>query len=212
MEVAAGWPRFYGWLAAMENVPGESRPDDLPGREDREDIAASLNGDEQAYARLVRRYQGDISLQLWRYTRQPGQVEELTQEVFVEAYLSLRGYRGDAPFLHWLRRITTRVGYRFWRKQASRRDRETSLETWHESPAPVREPGTAAEAAELVHALLSELPPRDRMVLTLLHLEELDTQAIADRLGWSRALVKVQAFRARQKLKRLLEARGFTEG
>jgi RNA polymerase sigma-70 factor (ECF subfamily) len=58
---------------------------------------------------------------------------------------------------------------------------------------------------------LAELPPRDRLVLTLLHLEELDTQAIAERLGWSRTLVKVQAFRARQKLRKLLEARGYSE-
>ncbi len=211
MELTVGWRLLDGVLAAVESAPGDSRPDGATSREDREDIAASLLGDEQAYARLVRRYQAEVSLQLWRYTRQPGQVEELTQEVFVEAYLSLRSYRSEAPFLHWLRRITTRVGYRFWRKQASRRERETALEPWHEGQAHQREPGTAAEAAELVHRMLAQLPPRDRLVLTLLHLEELDTVAIAERLGWSRTLVKVQAFRARQKLKRLLEASGYSE-
>lgn len=211
MELTAGWRLLDGLLAAVESAPGASRPEGATSREDREDIAASLDGDEQAYARLVRRYQAEVALQLWRYTRQLGQVEELTQEVFVEAYLSLRSYRSEAPFLHWLRRITTRVGYRFWRKQAVRRERETALEAWHEGQVPTREPGTAAEAAELVHTLLAALPPRDRLVLTLLHLEELDTQEIAQRLGWSRTLVKVQAFRARQKLKRLLEERGYAE-
>jgi RNA polymerase sigma-70 factor (ECF subfamily) len=211
MELTAGWCLLDGLLAAVESAPGASRPEGATSREDREDIAASLDGDEQAYARLVRRYQAEVALQLWRYTRQPGQVEELTQEVFVEAYLSLRSYRSEAPFLHWLRRITTRVGYRFWRKQAVRRERETALEAWHEGQVSAREPGTAAEAAELVHTLLAALPPRDRLVLTLLHLEELDTQEIAQRLGWSRTLVKVQAFRARQKLKRLLEERGYAE-
>lgn len=211
MELIAGRRLLDGLLAAVDIAPGESRPEGATSREDREDIAASLDGDEQAYARLVRRYQAEVALQLWRYTRQLGQVEELTQEVFVEAYLSLRSYRSEAPFLHWLRRITTRVGYRFWRKQAVRRERETALEAWHEGQVLTREPGTAAEAAELVHTLLAALPPRDRLVLTLLHLEELDTQEIAQRLGWSRTLVKVQAFRARQKLKRLLEERGYAE-
>jgi RNA polymerase sigma-70 factor (ECF subfamily) len=211
MEWAASGRLLDGLLDAMDNAPGQGLPDEQARREDREDIAASLGGDEPSYARLVRRYQGEISKQLWRYTRNPGQVEELTQEVFVEAYLSLRGYRSEAPFLHWLRRIATRVGYRFWRKLAAQRERETTFERWHDGATPAREPGTAAEAAELVHGLLAELPPRDRLVLTLLHLEELDTQAIAERLGWSRTLVKVQAFRARQKLRKLLEARGYSE-
>jgi len=180
----------------------------LDPKADAEDIALSLRGDEEAYARLIRRYQALVARQLWKFTRDPGQLDELLQEVFVEVYTSLGGFRGEAPFLHWVRRITTRVGYRFWKHQARRRERETALDETREleHPGDFRE---VTEAAELAHLLLAELPPRDRMVLTLLYLEELDTKEIAARLGWSRSLVKVQAYRARQKLKKLLDERDF---
>jgi RNA polymerase sigma-70 factor (ECF subfamily) len=192
-------------MSSMETEPISAKA--APASEDMADIAASLHGDEAAYARLVRRYQAEIIQQLWRYTRNPAQVEELAQEVFVEAYLSLRSYRGAAPWLHWLRRIATRVGYRHWRAEAKAR-MALPMEPWHE---PSITGHTSSEAAAMVHALLAQLPPRDRLVLTLLYLEELDTHEIAARTGWSRTLVKVQAFRARQKLRVLLEAQGGIE-
>jgi DNA-directed RNA polymerase specialized sigma24 family protein len=57
---------------------------------DQRDIAASLNGDGEAYARLVRHYQDQVAAQMWRFTRHPAVLEELVQEVFVEAYLCRR--------------------------------------------------------------------------------------------------------------------------
>jgi RNA polymerase sigma-70 factor (ECF subfamily) len=204
MSLSASWDN---WVAAA----GDRRdsPEVVVGAsQDADDIALSLRGDEQAYARIVRRYQPLIARQLWKYTRDPGQLDELVQEVFVEAYTSLRGFRGDAPLLHWLRCITTRTGYRFWRLQAQRRERETALDRTGELRA-AKDEYAAAEAAEVAHALLAQLPPRDRLVLTLLYLEERDTREIADETGWSVAMVKVQAFRARQKLKKLLEQQDF---
>ena len=57
----------------------------------------------------------------------------------------------------------------------------------------------------MLHELLAKLPPRDRLVLTLLYLEGLSVAQAAQRAGWSKAMVKVQAFRARKKLRALLE-------
>lgn len=61
------------------------------------------------------------------------------------------------------------------------------------------------QAAELVHMLLSKLPHRDRLVLTLRYLEQCSVEETARRTGWSISLVKVQTYRAKQKLKKLLE-------
>jgi RNA polymerase sigma factor (sigma-70 family) len=61
------------------------------------------------------------------------------------------------------------------------------------------------EAAEVLHTLLNQLPPRDRLVLTLRFIEQCDIEETARRTGWTAALVKVQTHRAKQKLKRLLE-------
>ena len=82
------------------------------------DIRATLGGDEDAYARLVTRYQALVFNQMWRFTRVPNVQEELVQEVFVEVYRSLKSFKGRSPFLHWIRRIATRVGYRYWKYKA----------------------------------------------------------------------------------------------
>ena len=172
------------------------------------DIRASLDGDGQAFGRLVQRYQQPIAAYLWRFTRQRQVWEELIQDVFVEAFLSLRGYRADAPLLHWLKRIATRVGYRHWRnRQAKRREMPIS-EAEAVTDADQPDATSRCEASELVHALLSRLSPRDRLVMTLVYLEECSTREIAQLTGWSESLVKVQTHRARKRLKKLCDREG----
>jgi RNA polymerase sigma-70 factor (ECF subfamily) len=174
---------------------------------DQQDIADSLNGDGQAYGRLVQRYQNEIAAQMRRFTRDAAILEELVEDVFVEAYLSLKGFRGRSPFLHWLRRIATRVGYRHWKIQARRRDQETALtETILNLPAPADL--SPSEAAETLYRLFENLPAPDRLVLTLFYFEECDIKEIAERSGWSRAGVKVRLHRARKRLKTLLNDAG----
>lgn len=171
------------------------------------DVTASVKGDEDAYERLVRRYEKPITGLLWRFTRDPVQCEELVQQVFVEAYFSLKTYRGDAPLLHWLRRIATRTGYRFWRQKA-REPQEMPLpdfEIMEQIEAEEEERIDPAEAAAVLQALLARLPAPDRLVLTLLYFERCGTQEIAERVGWSRAKVKTQALRARRKMKEIAE-------
>ena len=175
---------------------------------DQGDIAASLNGDGEAYARVVRHYQDQVAAQMWRFTRDPAVLEELLQDVFVEAYLSLRGFRGRAPFLHWLRRVATRVGYRYWKSQVRKRDREEVLRETSLNLATAPEDPTPSEAAEALYGLLARLPPSDRLVLTLFYFAECDTNEIASRTGWNRTLVKVRLHRARKKLKALLNEAG----
>jgi RNA polymerase sigma-70 factor (ECF subfamily) len=184
----------------MSEVASSRGPDDGP------DVQASLSGDSDAYARLIARHQQAIGSYMWRFTRDRVQWEELVHDVFVEAYLSLRGYRGEAPLLHWLRKIATRVGYRWW-KRRTRRKAETSLELqdWDQVAGADSGIDAAREAGQQVHALLARMSARDRLVLTLLYLEECSVAEAARLCGWSQTMVKVQAFRARKKLKKLLE-------
>jgi RNA polymerase sigma-70 factor (ECF subfamily) len=177
-------------------------------RKDWEAIQASLNGDASAYTEIVQRYEQIIAAQMWRFTRDCNALNELVQDVFVEAYTSLHTFKGQAPFEHWLRRIATRVGYRHWKHRNRDRERITQLkqETITDHAAHAREP---SEAAEYLYTLLERLPPAERLVLTLHYFEELDTEEIGRRMGWTRSLVKVRAFRARKKLKSLLEEAGY---
>jgi RNA polymerase sigma-70 factor (ECF subfamily) len=179
--------------------------------EDRHDIEASLRGDERAYARIVARYQGLIAAQMHRFSRDPTVVEELVQEAFVEAYLGLPKFRGQSPLLHWLRRIATRVGYRYWKLKARDRRNEDALAQEPRLDVALPENPAPAEAAEWLHRILAQLPPEDRLVLTLHYFEELDMNGIAERMGWTRTLAKVRAFRARKRLRTLLEEAGYEQ-
>jgi RNA polymerase sigma-70 factor, ECF subfamily len=184
---------------------GEAASDAAEGP-DWDDVRDSLRGDGEAYGRIVRRYEGRIASYMWRFTRDRRQWEELVNDVFVEAYLSLRSYRGRAPLLHWLRTIATRVGYRWWKQRARQQaNAPLPIREWDQAAATDDRAASADEAAALVHAVLATLPVRDRLVLTLLYLEECSVAQAAQLTGWSQAMVKVQAFRARKKLKRSLE-------
>ncbi|MBM4075191.1 MAG: RNA polymerase sigma factor, partial [Planctomycetes bacterium] len=125
------------------------------------------------------------------------------QDVFVEAYFGLAGYRADAPFEFWLNKIATRIGYRFWKSRAAK----TSVTIQPLSEVQIQSIATGetnelspSEAGELVHRMLAELPPADRLVLTLISIEERTIAEAALLTGWNQTLVKVRAYRARRKL------------
>jgi RNA polymerase sigma-70 factor (ECF subfamily) len=176
-----------------------------------DDIRQSGEGDSEAYRRLIERHQEHVGRILWRFTRDRRAHEELVQDVFVEAYLSLATYRAKAPFEHWLARIATRVGYRYWKERDRLKQAEPfSVEEWDQvtSDEDVLDRLEPTEAANLLHRLLGQLPPRDRLVLTLRYLEECDVAETARRTGWSKTMVKVQTLRARNKLQKLIEQSG----
>jgi RNA polymerase sigma-70 factor (ECF subfamily) len=174
-----------------------------------EDVRLSRRGDSDAYTRLIKQHQPYISRILWRFSRDRLVHEELVQDVFVEAYMSLGSYRQKAPFGHWLSRIATRVGYRYWKQMARRGETESfSLAEWDQLPDESPEDMDPGRAAELLHRLLAQLSPRDRLVLTLRYLEGCDVAETARRTGWTKSMVKVQTMRARKRLEKLFAQAG----
>ncbi|MBX3179364.1 MAG: RNA polymerase sigma factor [Candidatus Hydrogenedentes bacterium] len=177
--------------------------------EDARDIPLAANGDEAAARRLYERYAADVARQMWRFTRDPVIHQDLAQDVWISAFRNLREFRGEAPFPHWIRRIATHTGYRFWKRQARDLERRRAYEAEQHTTAAPANPETPVEAAEQLHALLALLPPDQRLVLTLFYLEECGVSEIADRTGWSASKVKVCNMRARQRMKTLLEEHGY---
>ncbi len=153
-------------------------------------------------------YEEQIFAHMWRFTRDRRVLEELVQDVLVEVFLSLTKYRETAPFLHWVRRIATRVGYRYWKLENRARQHRELLACEWKGPENV-ERQTPSEAGEELFRMLERLAPRDRLVLTLYYFEECDTKEIAERTGWSLVLVRVQMHRACRKLKRMLMEAGY---
>lgn len=139
--------------------------------------------------------------------------EDLAQEIFVKLFDRLPQYveRPGIPFEHWLSRLAVRTcldALRAERRRPEWRHADLSEDelTWLEHLVSDNTDPPAASAIgarDLVHKLLGDLSPADRLVITLLDLEQKSVKEISTLTGWSVALVKVRAFRARRKLRRL---------
>ena len=140
-----------------------------------------------------------------------GAEEDLAQDIFLKMFTRLAQYQGHVPFPHWVSRIavTTCID----QLRAQKRRPEFRWADLSENEAEVLDhvltderdvaPGDALAARELVHKLLGQLKPADRLVIQLLDLDQKTIAEISALTGWGQSLVKVRAFRARRKLQKL---------
>ena len=182
-------------MNAPEQVPNDERL-----------IKAVLAGDDEAFSELVRRYKPKVFRLAARFVRDNDELDDICQEAFIKAYQSLKKFRGDAPFEHWLTKIAVNVCYDMLRKQSRKRD-NVPLDSVDFSIGEPQSPSSSSgsEAWDILKNAFVKLRPEDRLVITLLNLEEKSVRETASLTGWSEANVKVRAFRARKQLKRILE-------
>ena len=180
-------------------------------RPDAELVAAVIAGDSAAFEGIVRRYQSRLFATARRHARREDEVADLVQEIFLKAFSKLPTWRGTAPFEHWLMRLAVRTCYDALRSHQRNREHTVSSlapeETdWLERHAVAPEAaGTDSAAARtLVNRILEQMSPANRLVITLLELEDRPVKEIAALTGWSVPLVKVRAFRARAEMRRIL--------
>ena len=174
-------------------------------------ITAVLKGDSASFEPLIRKYSPRVFATARRYARRDSEVEDIVQEVWLKAFDKLKTFRSEAPFEHWLMRMTVRICYDFLR--GHQRNRESSFSEISEPEADwldrfVADPGSAAEDADaaklLIGRVLEKLSPPARLVIQLLELEDRSVKEIAQITGWSVPLVKVRAFRARAEMRKIL--------
>ena len=181
-------------------------------RSEAELIAAVLAGDSSSFEPLVQKYSPRVFATARRYARRESEIEDIVQEVWLKAFDKLGTFRGEAPFEHWLMRMTVRTCYDFLRSH--QRNRESSFSEISESESDwldrfVADPGTASEEADaarlLIQKTLEKLSPSARLVIQLLEIEDRSVKEIAKITGWSVPLVKVRAFRARHEMRKILD-------
>jgi RNA polymerase sigma-70 factor, ECF subfamily len=206
------FPRANGFIVElvyllMESISANENITEAAAcfEDDIEDVRQSRNGDSQAYGRLINRHQKYIGQILWRFTRDKQEHKELIQDVFVQAYLTINSYREKAPFAHWLSRIAVRTGYHYWKTAAVQKQHNLSIEDWEQIASEQIDRHDADEAAELLYRFLSQLQPRDRLVLTLRYMQGCDVAETARQTGWTKTMVKVQTLRAIRKLRKLFK-------
>jgi RNA polymerase sigma-70 factor (ECF subfamily) len=173
-------------------------------------------GDESAFAEIMRRYSPRVFRFASRYFRQRELVEEAAQEVFLKAFTQLGSYEGRGSMEGWLTRITTNTCLNLLRS-AKRRPELTVSDltedenTWlddklaHVAIERHQSNERSIAAADLAGRVLETMSADDQLVLTLIDGEDTPIKEVAEMTGWSLSKVKVQAFRARRRMRKAVE-------
>ncbi len=173
-------------------------------------------GDESAFGEIMRRYSPRVFRVASRFFRRREQAEEAAQEIFLKAFTELGSYEGRGSFEGWLTRIATNTCLNLLRGQKRRPeltaadltdDEGAWLDSKMSDAAAERHRASerAVVAADLADKVLDTMSPDDRLALTLVDGEELSVKEVAEVTGWSESKVKVQAFRARRRMREAVE-------
>lgn len=177
--------------------------------EEQDWIRQSRDGDHEAFAALVGRYQRMIHSLTFRMTGSLADAADLAQQTFIQAFRRIHSFRGEAKFSSWLYQIAINACLN-WKRSEARR--EKAHEDWAEherifggdcaamSPTDLENTRRAQEA-------LVKLPAKQRAAVVLTVYEGMSHAVAARTLGCSETTVSWRLFAARAKLKRLLKAR-----
>ena len=177
--------------------------------DDVELIQRVLAGDENAFSRLVRKYEKPVHALVWRKVGDFHIAEEITQDAFLKAYKELATLKKPDRFARWLSVIATRGCIAWLRKkrlstQSLENTSHAQLEkaTYSGYVSQENERTTAEAQREVVQKLLAKLREKERIVITLHYFSEMTHEEISEFLGTSVGTIKSRLRRAQQRLKR----------
>jgi RNA polymerase sigma-70 factor (ECF subfamily) len=179
------------------------------GADDRELVHRAQRGDKEAFEVLVQRHQGRVFAVAGGILKNREDVEDISQQVFLKAYFSLKRFDQRAAFSTWLYKITVNECWDLLRKkkvrpltyesELSERQAQTYMATEHKgenAPDVIDE----LDVKQQLDHWLNCLEDRDRMLLVLKEVQGFTVEEIAEMIGINGNTVKVRLFRARQKI------------
>lgn len=211
--------RLVGGPADVESTPAgvasdvrEEHPDQLADHDDVDLVSRIGAGSQAAFEALTRRYQDRIFRLVGRFSRDPQEVEDIVQDVFVKVYRRLETFTFQASFYTWLYRIAVNTA-----TDAAHRTRRNPVHhvedpaAWQDQ-ARSSSPGTlestspdaellADEVREATRRVLQTLPDKFRTILILREYEDLAYEEIAQVLDISIGTVESRLFRARARFR-----------
>lgn len=180
-------------------------------------VRARDNGDQHAYAELMKNYRDTVYYMLLKMTNHPIDAEDLTIEAFGKAFRSLKHYTPDFAFSTWLFKIASNNCIDFIRRK---RKMTLSLDQTHEFedgsegsfsvPSGDLDPEEELikqQKAQLMREVVEKLKPHYRKLITLRYFDELSYEELAVELNLPLGTVKAQLFRARELLYNFLKRR-----
>ncbi|MGH7845846.1 MAG: RNA polymerase sigma factor [Candidatus Binatia bacterium] len=179
------------------------------GISDLECVQRLRRGEIDVFEVLVRRYQKTIFNLVYRVLGDYEEAAEISQEVFLSAYRSIRQFRGDASFSTWLYRIALNHASTQRKTMAKWQQRTAPLDTANPVSDHRLDPGHALEqkqTRERVQRALGSLEPNDALIILLRDLHDVPYEEVAQILAVPLGTVKSRLYRARQALKLRLTA------
>lgn len=191
----------------ISQIPVRSRPDEQL-------VAQAQTGGADAFEELVRRYRNDVYALSYHYLRNREEAWDLSQEVFIKAYRSIGGFRGESGFKTWLMRITANQC-----KDQLKKRRLAVVDLGEEDTEQFAgdEPnaGEQVDAKELGNAIdkaVRSLPEIHRTAFVLREYQDLSYQEMADVMQCNIGTVMSRLHHARKKLQQTLRDMGVLEG
>jgi RNA polymerase sigma-70 factor (ECF subfamily) len=174
---------------------------------------AALQHDDNAARELVRRLYPLVAKMVRSHRPRRTPEEDLCQMIFIKMFQKLPQFSGKVPLEHWVSRIAINTclnqiqseKVRPELRQADLSEEEAAVVENLASTAEELAPDKQFASRQLVEHLLDGLKPVERLVIDLHYLQGRSVAEIKKITGWSAALVKVRAFRARKKMKQHLE-------
>src|SRR5207302_323561 len=172
-------------------------------------VEAALRNDDEAARELVRRLYPLVAKLVRAHRSRRTAEEDLCQMIFIKVFQKLSQFSGKVPLEHWVSRIAVNTCLNQIESERVRPElRHADLS--EEEQAVVENLATSADelapdrrfaSRQLVEHLLDALKPVERLAIDLLYLQGRSVEEIRKITGWSATLIKVRAFRARQKMK-----------
>jgi RNA polymerase sigma-70 factor (ECF subfamily) len=175
-------------------------------------VKAALQHDDEAARQLVRQLYPLVAKLVRAHRPRRTAEEDLCQMIFIKIFQKLSQFSGKVPLEHWISRIAintclNQIQSEKVRPEVRHADLSEEELAVVESLARSSEelaPDKRFASRQLVEHLLDALKPVERLVIDLLYLQGRSVAEIKKLTGWSATLVKVRAFRARQKMKERL--------
>ena len=196
---------------SQDNSPSQS------SQQDRILVGLALEGDQQAYQKLMDKYSGALTRHVQKMVRKQGEVDDLVQECFIKAFSALKSYSADYAFSTWLYKIATNHTIDFLRKRKlktmsidqpiSTKDGEVEFELPDTTYRPDRHI-VEDERRMLLQAAIEHLPEKYHRVIVMRHQQEKSYEEIAMELDLPLGTVKAHIFRARALLYKFLRDKG----
>lgn len=179
-------------------------------------IRRVLDGSVDVFELLIHQHKAKIG-RIVAARVKPEDVEEVTHQVFVQAFKSLSSFSGKAPFENWLSKLAVHCCHDYWRLKLRepaifvRPGQELNYQAWLEKVSAAASDSDLSEAAKLEETQLAleqamlRLDAEERWLLESHYYEAMPLKEAAATLGWSLVKTKVKAMRARMKLRKSID-------